>query len=1071
MTAIIRYFVHRDLLINMLSVAIVLLGIYALVAINREAFPNVDLDQIQVSVNYPGATSEEIERLVITPIEQELKSLTGIDKMNSVSFPGSGTITLEVDPDASNRSRLASDVQLAVNRASLPSDLPFDPLVLEIDSSMIPVIQLAISADKTPLELKRVGDRIQDDLLNVPGVSRVVIQGERRSEIRVTVEPDKLKKYRVSVGEIQQLLQQWNVNSPGGELDTEEGEKVVRIVGEFKSPEDVADLVVRSNDSGGVLRLGDIAKVTEGLATAQRYFDVSGNSAVSMIIMKKSNADIIKTVDNIRKYLKTIPELYGKDIRVEPFQDISNYTRARLGVLTNNAIVGIVLVFMALILFLRPSVAITTTWGLPIVFLMGLFILYMNGYTLNLISMMGFIMVLGMLVDDAIIIGENITFHMEQKMKPHDAAVLGASELLGPVTATVLTTIVAFAPMLFMSGQIGKFIVAIPTVVILLLSLSWLEAFFILPSHVASVTNPNKHPKERRWLVWIEDQYARLLDIAIRYRYLAVFLSLVVLFGSFVLAKTSMSFQLFPPVAVDQYVVRVVAPPGTSLVDMRTNLRNIDKDIRAYINKDYLESTILEAGRIQMQSGDPNAQSGPRYGQIRVIYTPAVTRPGHDALDDMRHLEHSLPDKFPKLDLAFTELRSGPPTGRPLEAQISGSKQADTITAARRLESYLHNVKGVTSVESGLEPGDEELRVVLNRKLAAYAGVNLQTAAIHIRAAVDGLRATTVRRGTEEVDVTIRFPKDVKHKLQQLRELELPNQRGGLVPLSQIASFERSTGYSAVRHKEGIRVITVVANIDTNIITSAALNAMVAKHQKDWLGDVNDRVHVAYGGEAEKNFESIRDLIASFVFALIGIFIILAVQFNNFRYPIIVMTAIPFGAIGIILSFFAHDRLWMPMPLSFFAILGMVALTGVVVNASLVLVVFIQRAMEDDGLSMREAIMLAGRRRLRAVLLTAATTIMGLLPTAYGWGGSDPFVAPMALALAWGLIFATVITLYIIPSIMAVGMLWTSGMFLALVSLIGVFAAPVMGAKLVMLLIAALLGFFLFRTARRAEAI
>ena len=1070
MTAILRYFVHRDLLINMLSVAIILLGIYALVAINREAFPNVELDQVQVSVNYPGATSEEIERLVITPIEQELKSLTGIDTMNSVSFPGSASITLEVDPDASNRSRIASDVQLAVNRASLPTDLPFDPLVLEIDSSMIPVIQLAISASLSDLELKRIGDRIDDDLINIPGVSRVVVQGPRRSEIRVTVDPAKLNHYRVSIGEIQQLLQQWNVNAPGGELDTADGQKVVRIVGEFRNTKDVEDLVIRANVGGGSLRLGDVATVTEDLETAQRYFDVSGRSAVSMIVMKKSDADIIKTVDEIREYLKTIPAKYGSEVHVEAFQDISNYTRMRLGVLTNNAMVGIFLVFAALILFLRPSVAITTTWGLPIVFLLGLFILYMNGYTLNLISMMGFIMVLGMLVDDAIIIGENITYHMEQKMKPHDAAVLGASELLGPVTATVLTTIVAFAPMLFMTGQIGKFIVAIPVVVILLLTLSWLEAFLILPSHVAFITNPNKHPKERAWLVWIEDQYARLLDIAIRYRYMAVFLSLLVLFGSFILAKTSMSFQLFPPVAVDQYVIRAVAKPGTSLEKMRMNLREVDTSVRELVDEKNLESTILEAGRIQMQSGDPNAQSGPRYGQIRVLYTPAVTRPDHDALVDMRMLEHELPKRFPQLDLAFAELRSGPPTGRPLEAQISGSKQEDTIKAAQRLEAYLATIKGVTSVESGLEPGDEELRVVLDRKLAAYAGVNLQTAAVHIRAAVDGLRATTVRRGTEEVDVTIRFPDDRDHRLDQLKELALPNQRGGLVPLSQIASFERSKGYSAVRHKEGIRVITVVANIDSNIITSAALNSQVAAQQQEWLGDVYGKVHVNFGGEAEKNFESIRDLIVSFVFALIGIFIILAVQFNNFRYPIIVMTAIPFGAIGIILSFFAHDRLWMPMPLSFFAILGMVALTGVVVNASLVLVVFIQRAMED-GLSMREAIMLAGRRRLRAVLLTAATTIMGLLPTAYGWGGSDPFIAPMALALAWGLIFATVITLYIIPSIIAVGLLWSAGMFFAFVLLMMVFGAASILVKMVGLTLVAVLGFFLYRTARRAATL
>ncbi|MDH5361198.1 MAG: efflux RND transporter permease subunit, partial [Gammaproteobacteria bacterium] len=474
--------------------------------------------------------------------------------------------------------------------------------------------------------------------------------------------------------------------------------------------------------------------------------------------------------------------------------------------------------------------------------------------------------------------------------------------------------------------------------------------------------------------------------------------------------------------------------------------------------------------QIAMQSGDPNLQRGPRYGQIRVLYSPAVSRPEHDAMQDMRKLQEVLPKLYPQLDLSFSELRPGPPTGRALEAQLSSNDQEATMKVAENLEAYLKSINGITSIESPIQGGDEEIRVVLDRDLATYAGVNLQTAAIHIRAAVDGLRATTVRRGSEEVDVSIRFPSDRNHQLEQLYSLEIPNQRGGLIPLSKIASFEETRGFSTIRHKEGIRIISVVANIDASVITSVALNKQVADNEDKWLGKYSDRVTVKYGGEAEKNSESFRDLGLSFGFALVAIFIILAVQFNNFRYPIIVMTAIPFGAIGIILSFFVHDLVWMPTPLSFFAMLGMVALTGVVVNASLVLVVFIQRAMEE-GLSMRDAIMQAGKRRLRAVLLTAATTIMGLLPTAYGWGGSDPFVAPMALSLAWGLIFATVITLYIIPSIIAVGMLWVSGLFIVMILLMAMLAMPSIIAKVVILVLAIVLSYLLLHTARNAKAI
>jgi multidrug efflux pump subunit AcrB len=698
---------------------------------------------------------------------------------------------------------------------------------------------------------------------------------------------------------------------------------------------------------------------------------------------------------------------------------MSKLAKMRLGVLTNNAAVGVFLVFITLLMFLRISVALTTTLGLPIVFLAGLYILDISGVTLNMISMMGFIMVLGMLVDDAIIIGENITYHMEQGMKPRQAAVKGATELMGPVTATVLTTIVAFGPMMFVSGMMGKFIIAIPIVVITLLALSWFESFFILPSHVAFFTHPEKHPPERSWLQWVEDKYGQILEWVIHWRKSTFILSLLVFVGAIVLAATTMRFELFPPVAVDTVTMDVTAESGTSLNTMRQNLSQVDLKLRSLIDESNLENTILGSGRI-VNDQDGSMKQGPRYGQIRLLYKPAVSRPDHDAVADMRLLEKALPAAFPHLDFVFKEVRPGPPTGRPLEVELSGNNLDSVVKVAERLENYIQGIEGVTSIESGLEAGDPEIHVVLDRELATYAGVNLNVAATHVRAAIDGLRATSVRRGTEEVDVTIRLPHNGSTLDEVLGRIQLPNNRGGLVNLSEIARFEERSGFSSVRHKDGIRVITVVGNIDSKIITSAELNALVAKNKDQWLGDDAKEVKAKYGGEAEANFESIRDLMASFLLAIIGIFFILAVQFNNFRYPLVVMIAIPYGAIGIIVSFFLHDLLWKPMPLSFFTVLGMVALTGVVVNSSLILLAFIQRAREE-GMHWHDAIVNAGKRRLRAVLLTATTTILGLLPTAYGWGGEDPVVAPMALALAWGLIFGTVITLIVIPAITAVG--------------------------------------------------
>jgi len=1018
MNKLVHFLVERRLVVNAVSIFLVLLGLFAAFKINREAFPNVNLDIIQIDATYPGATPREVERLIITPIEQELKILNGIDKMISVSYPGSGRITLELNPHASNRDRLASDTQLAIERAKLPQDLPRQPFVTEVDGSVFPVLRLAIAAPRDPLTLKRLGDSIRDDLLEIDGVAKVVIQGGRKAEIRVTADPKKLQRERVSIGEISEALRRWNVNAPGGDLDTAEGQKQVRIAGEFRGARDAADIVLRANEYGQGVRLGDIAEVTESLEKPRVIYEVSGEPGVAMLVLKQTDADIIDTVDRVNVYLATLKKRYGEDVTVSTFQDFSRFARLRLGVLTNNAAVGLVMVLATLLIFLRPSVAVSTAWGLPIIFLAGLYTIYLSGITLNMISMFAFIMVLGMLVDDAIIIGENITWHMERGVEPREAAVRGTVELVGPVTATVLTTVVAFLPLANMSGLIGKFIWAIPVVVSLLLIYSWLESFLILPVHVVDLTHPKDKPRERVWLTRLSNAYGRALAVAVRHRWITVGVSLLVLIGSLMLARFALSFQLFPPVGVDQFVVRITAPPGTSLVRMSENLREVDKAIRERIKPEHLEATVLASGETAIDEGDPLTQRGSRYGQIRVVYTPAVTRPDHNALDDMRNFNHELPKLFPKLELALTEIRPGPPIGRPLEVELSGHDEEAVEAAAARLMDMVQKAPGVLSVDSGLKPGDAELHVVMNRALAAYAGVDLLTAANHVRAAVGGLVVSTTRRGTEEVDITIRYPEDGVNDIRQLRQLLVSNSRGGLVPLERVAKLEERPGFTAIRHKAGMRVVRVVADIDSSITSSVELNRLVRERQPEWLGEAAKSVKVKYGGEAEKNEESFRDLSVSFLFALVGIFFILAIQFNNLSYPLIVMSAIPFGIVGIIITFFIHDNLYAPMPLSFMSTMGMVALSGVVVNNAIVLVEFVQRTIAE-GVAFEEAIVQSGQRRLRAILITSITTVVGLLPTGYGWGGHDPFVAPMALALGWGLAFATAITLFVLPASLA----------------------------------------------------
>ncbi len=1014
MKNVIAFFVKRGLMVNLISIFLLAAGIYSGYQIQREAFPSVNFDIVVVAGSYPGAAPREVERLMVAPIEQELKGIDGISAMRSTAFSGTMQIVIEVDPNFKDRSRLVSDIQQAINRTDLPLDLPADPIISEIKSEQTPVLTFSIFGDFEPLALKHLSDQIEDDVRDLHGVAKVFIQGDLKEEIRIVLDPVKMRQSRVSVSDIIALVKGWNVNAPGGRLRSPDGQSIIRITGEFSSAADAGNLVLRSNELGQALYLKDVADVIETLQRPYRYVGAQGDPAISMIIIKNADADIIELVDGVRAYLDTIPEKYGDNVHVSVYNDLSTVTRLRLGVLTNNGMIGLALVLLLLLLFLRPAVALTTAWGLPIIFFSGIAVLYAAGITLNLLVMFGFIMVLGLMVDDAIIIGENITYHMERGLSPEQAAIEGTHELLGPVTATVLTTLVAFLPLMYMDGIIGKFIYSIPIVVVVLLAFSWVEAIFILPNHIRDVANASKKPKERAFFILISNVYVWLLEKAVKLRYLTIILTIAGLLGAVGIAST-MKFQLFPSGAESTFYLRVNMPTGTTLEEMRDKLKVLDIEVRKRIDPAILETTTMVAGENSADKRETLKQIGDRFGFERVILIPFTQR-DISAYDVMATIEKEIPALFPEMDISFAMQKGGPPVGRALQVELTGGDEAAMTRVAERLIKELGEIKGVYAVESDLESGDPEIRIVMDRKLAAYAGVDLATAGTHIRAAFDGLRVSTIKRGKKEIDVTIRYPIEAQRDIDTLMKLEIPNSRGGLVPLFRIAHLEHKSGTSSIRHKDAHRVINVSAEVDQKNINSKEVNARVSELQHIWLADDANTVHVNFGGEEEKSQESVRGLMFSFVFALFGIFAILAIQFNRIGYPILVMLAIPFGVIGIIVGFYLHGA-----PISFMSMMGFVALTGVVVNASLVMAVFIQRLIAD-GVPWRDAILESGKRRLRAVLLTAITTVVGLLPTAYGWGGHDPFVAPMALALSWGLMFSTVITLFSVPAALGIAL-------------------------------------------------
>ncbi|MDQ6988370.1 MAG: efflux RND transporter permease subunit, partial [Mariprofundaceae bacterium] len=742
MKTLIAFFVRRGLLVNLVSGMLLLGGIYAAMHIQREAFPSVNFDLVVVSAAYPGASPQELEQLVAMPIERELKGIDGVKKITSTSYAGAMEIVLQVDPNYDDRSRFMSDVEQAVNRAVLPEDLPRDPMVIEIKSEQTPVISFSLSAPIPDLALKHIANQVEDDLLTIAGVSKINVLGDRKEEIRITLNPEKMRLHHVSTEEVITLVQRWNVNAPGGQLKTTSGIKTIRVNGEFTSAKDAATLVLRANEHGQALYLSDVADVTQTLEKPRRFVNAMGESAMNFTVIKKADADIITVVDKIRAYLPTIAERYDDSIDVHAYQDFSINTKVRLNVLTSNGAIGLMLVLLTLFLFLRPAVALTTAWGLPIIFFSGLLVLFLMGTTLNLLTMFGFIIVLGLMVDDAIIIGENATWHMEQGLSPQEAAIKGTHELLGAVTATVLTTIVAFAPMMFMDGIIGKFVYSIPVVVVILLIFSWVEAIFILPNHIADAARADKHPKERKILIWLTEMYEKVLRLALKLRYLTIALTCAALVGAVMLAGSgAVKFKLFPSGAEDQFYLQVATPVGSTLEETRDVLLLMSQEVRQLVDPELLETTVTVAGDNSANKQEALKQIGDRFGYLRVVLTSFSTREvsAYTVLDDVKA---GFEGKFPDVEVNFVMLKGGPPTGRALQVEITGTDE-HREQSGRNLIAFLETIDGIHSIESGLQEGVPEIHIVVDRTLAAYAKVDLTSVATHIRAAFDGIPVST----------------------------------------------------------------------------------------------------------------------------------------------------------------------------------------------------------------------------------------------------------------------------------------------------------------------------------------
>ena len=960
---------------------------------------------------------QEIEKLLTVPIEKELKGVDGIDEMSSVSMDNVSNILIEISQDVKDKDKVINNIRQAVDRVDdLPAEAE-EPVVTEITSGEIPVLEVALSGDLPEAELQTHVENLEDILEDVPGVSSVSRRGFRDKEIWVEVDPVKMRDLHVSIEEVMSALKRRNISIPGGKMRGKK-EFSIRTTGEFYEKEEIENVIIRANDLGNWLRIKDTGKVTFGFEEENIINKSYGTRSINLTVIKRASGDAVKIAKKVKEEAARFIEHTDSRLQVSYINDISFYINRRLGVLRQNGIIGLFLVLCVLMIFLDHRIALLTAMGIPIAFSIVLSVMGMTGLSVNLITMFGLIVVLGMLVDDGIIVAENCSRYLETGLNPRQAAITGTQEVVKPVTVTIITTVAAFSPLLFIEGMLGKFIWGIPLVVMIALSASLFEALVILPSHFADFVKVKKQGgfKSRKQLPWFKaliSGYTVLVNKALFRRYWVVGGTILMLLFTFFIGS-KMPFILFGSQEIRQFYIRAETTVGTNLYETEKLLRQIESKV-ARLPKSQVEAYTTQIGSTGSSwMFDPYGSSGSHVAQI-TVYLISSAQEQTSVNATIERLRSEIKDIKGFTKIYFEKEKSGPPAGKAVAVKIRGENFAVIEEISAKISYFLQNLEGVSDISSDYEKGRGEIRLIVDQDQARRSGISVSEIASTVRYVFKGGLATSIKptKVEEEIDVLVRFPESYRNSKDTFSEIFVPNKAGNLIPLNKVARQEERLALAAIRHLDGKRVITIRADVDNKKITSLEANKLLAKEFKN-IKDDYPGYTIEFGGEQKENIKSGKSFVRAFSLAFFLIFMILAANFNSLIQPVIVMLAIPFGLIGVIWSFFVHQ-----LPISFFMMIGIVGLNGIVVNDSIVLVEFINN-LRRKGVGRRESIIKGGQLRLRPVLLTTITTALGLAPTAYGIWGGDPFLRPMALAIVWGIIGATMLTLVVIPCVYAI---------------------------------------------------
>jgi multidrug efflux pump subunit AcrB len=1012
-----RFSVTKPVLINILMVTLLALGLFSVIRLPQEQFAEVPFFWVNVIVPYPGASAEDLEASVTIPVENAFQGISKLKRISSTTSEGLSVVRVEFDDGISNTEfqALFQESQTRFSQVALPDGV-LTPLVDDFSSAdFLPVIEVVISGNLPYELLREEAFYLRDRILKVKDVSDVDIIGLPDRQILVNLDPGRLTSLGLSVNEVIRAIQDQNRVIPSGTLTTGSREYLLRTLGSIKEIEDVEMVIIRRSTTGeGVVRVGDVAEVSLGFDPDSSIARFNGKPSVSLRVTKVPRGSSVAVVSGTREIVDQATAERSSGAQLTLFNDSTVQIASSLSVLTSNAVMGLGLLVIILWLFIGFRNAMMTALGIPVTFAITFLILDLLGETINTNTLFGLVLVLGLIVDHSIVIIENSYRLQQSGLNRHDAAILGTNQVVWPIIAATGTTIAAFLPLMIIPGTIGKFLRVIPLTVTIALIASTGEALFILPSHFADwgrKESAKRKPSKPagQWFEKVKTGYNKALFSLYRFKGMLLIVLLLIAVGVFGLVGF-LNQDLFSAEDYSYFSIDITTPRGTTLAETNRIVSQYEEVLLGKIGNGEFLSISTSIGSL---SGSSGGSSNSTVAQITVdLAEQGEGRSrGIDAI--MQEVERDTYYIGGAESVFFRKAQTGPPTSAPLSFRFSGDDYTQIINASRAVQNALSTINGVSNIEDDFADGSPELKILLNQERASALGISVSTVGTFLRARFDSITVGTFFQNNEEISIVLRFSEVGGRSFANLEQALIPTDDGRIIPLSSIATIEMSNSLGSIRRLDGKREVTLTANA-TDLVDLEAVNAQVQTLWDDSLQAQFPDVFFGVGGEFSEFQDLLLDILRVFLLGIFLIYLILGAQFNSYSQPLLILLSVPFAFVGVILYLVSSGT-----PLSTTVIYAGVALAGIAVNDAIVLISFINE-LRADGKGVKGAILEAGSTRIRPILLTSITTIVGLLPTAIGFGGYSVVWGPMASTIIFGLLFSTLTALFIIPMLYGV---------------------------------------------------